>query len=313
MYSKLLSWVALLGLALGPVLGALAQGTSPSTSPAVATAASAPGEIKAARVRGEVMVRNRTTNVSQRVENGMSLYQGSIITTPADGSVILIFANGASINVGSDTELDVEQFTQDPFGDPFSPATSTAEPSRSNTKLNLSRGEIVGKVLKLNIDQGSTFNVQTPVGAAGIRGTIFRIVYRPSGTGAAFTISTAEGEVIYTGQSGQEVPVPLNQEIVVDVTIQNGEVVAQVVAAPADIAPAALDQIEAEVTAGVQEQQTLSFASPGTGGTPPSNSNPPAENPPPSDPPQSPPAPDLPPAPGPITPPSRTTPGDGQL
>ena len=53
------------------------------------------------------------------------------------------------------------------------------EPGTSVTKLNLTRGELVGRVVHLNVDKGSEFTVRTPVGAAGIRGTIFRIIFRP--------------------------------------------------------------------------------------------------------------------------------------
>ena len=74
------------------------------------------------------------------------------------------------------------------------------EPGTSTTKLNLSKGELVGKVVHLNVDKGSEFTVQTPVGAAGIRGTTFRIIFRPGPDGKAFfSVTTADGRVVFTG------------------------------------------------------------------------------------------------------------------
>jgi len=66
-------------------------------------------------------------------------------------------------SLGDDALLDIEEFTQQPFKDDFSPADATAEPSTSTTKLKLARGELVGKVAKLKKEQGSTFTVGTPV------------------------------------------------------------------------------------------------------------------------------------------------------
>lgn len=62
---------------------------------------------------------------------------------------------------------------------------------------------MVGNVKTLNHAAESMFSVSTPAGAAGIRGTTFRIVYRPTGNGQAFNyqLSTSEGVVIFEGTS----------------------------------------------------------------------------------------------------------------
>jgi hypothetical protein len=98
-------------------------------------------------------------------------------------------------------------------------AALTSEPTVSRTNLRLEFGEMVGNVKTLNRAAGSTFSVSTPAGAAGIRGTTFRIVYRPTGDGQAFnfTLSTSEGVVQFDGltlDGAVAVDVPLGQEIV---------------------------------------------------------------------------------------------------
>jgi hypothetical protein len=134
----------------------------------------------------------------------MEIAQGAVVTTARGSSVILAFSNGATVNVGADSQLDIEQFTQDPFSRGVNLGSLVQEPTVSTTKLKLTYGELVSKVAKLNAAGGSTFEVSTPVGAAGIRGTTFRIVYRvDSATGRAqFSLATLEGVVTMTLANG---------------------------------------------------------------------------------------------------------------
>lgn len=132
------------------------------------------------------------------------------VSTEAGGSLILVFSNGATTKLGENSELVIDEFLQDPFGN-LRVSTTDKEPTQSSTKISLNRGELVGDV-KLR-DQDSEFIVNTPVGAAGIRGTVFRIVFRPdpNNSGKAFfQLTTASGQVVYTapGTGGNANPVP---------------------------------------------------------------------------------------------------------
>lgn len=183
-------------------------------------AAQDPGKIIARGVKGKVTAREKAADPSVNpvtVTNNMELRQGQIITTEGTASVVLIFGNGTVVNLGTDSVLDIDTFTMDPSDAPLNPDTIVNEPTVSKTKINLTKGELVGKVAKLNKAGGSDFTVQTPVGAAGIRGTTFRIVYRPGGTGQAFfSLTTIEGSVDVT-LADQAIPVSsvgANQEVV---------------------------------------------------------------------------------------------------
>jgi len=214
MQTKLLSGILILGLlAVSPLKAA-----APAIPPATAN-----GTIVAKAVKGEVIAVS-PTGVRTRIENNSSVAPSSDVLTGKDSSVVLVFSNGATVNLGSESDLNIEKFTQDPFGKEMSFSAITEEPTKSNTKLKLNRGELVGKVAKLKKDQGSTFDVSTPVGAAGIRGTTFRIVYRPDGTGKAFfSMTTLEGNVEVTLAVSGQVNVPVtvgdNKEITVDVNV----------------------------------------------------------------------------------------------
>ena len=221
MHSKLLSWLCLLGFFAVFTLQASAQ------QPA--------GWIKAAKVTGEVTATDKATNVTTAVANNQNLAQGAIVRTAKGASVVLVFSNGATVNLGTESELDVEQFTQDPFSGTMDASTMTDEPTTSTTKLKLTRGELVGKVAHLKTTQGSSFNINTPVGAAGIRGTTFRIVYRPDGTGKAFfSLTTVEGNVeLSTAAANGTVTPPVavtdNKEVVLaDITVTVNDQTGQV-------------------------------------------------------------------------------------
>ena len=190
---------------------------------AVRVSAQGAERIVAARVRGDVSVTIKATNARSQVIDGTEISQGSIVTTAKDSSVVLIFSNGATINLGTESTLDIEQFIQDPFSTPINTATVTEEPSKSTTKLMLTRGELVGKVAKLRKDQGSSFTVGTPVGAAGIRGTVFRVVYKPDGSGKAFfalTVQVGDVGFAFTGSVNAPASVTDNNEISGELNVQ---------------------------------------------------------------------------------------------
>lgn len=191
------------------------------TAPA-APGAMVVGAIKAANVRGTVKKVNLIDKTEAPLRNGDTLIQDhAIVTGGGDSSVILVFANGSTVKVGHESRLEIKEFLIDPLqSDVANVAALTNEPTSSRTNLRLEFGEMVGNVKTLNRAAGSSFTVSTPAGAAGIRGTIFRIVYRPAGDGRAFNyqLSTSEGIVLFEGQTqagAAAVDVPLGQEIAV--------------------------------------------------------------------------------------------------
>ena len=224
-----------------------------------------PGAIKAVKVEGEVF---KLTHDGQSVKltEGALLTESDTVTTGKSSSVVLVFMNGSSIKVAPESKLAIEEFKMDPLDEPIEVSKLKSEPSVSKTKLNLAYGEMVGEVKHLNKDKGSTFDIETPVGAAGIRGTTFRIVFRPSGDGKAFnfTLSTAEGVVLFTGSvaGAKGVDVPQDKEVVVtaqvDPTTQT--ITSLEVSTPQPISPEATQAITTTVTTVInQAQQTTTF------------------------------------------------------
>lgn len=208
-FLKLISWVLLCG-----ILSVAAQ-------TAVAESARTPGHIVAAKVRGSVIATNLADQTPIDLKDGSIISQNYVVTTGAGSGVILLLSNGATLNLGPESTLSIDEFLQDPFAEEIALADLKEEPTTSVTKLHLSRGELVGNVKKIKAEEGSSFTVNTPVGAAGIRGTTFRIVFRPDASGRVFfTLSTAEGRVVFEAPATQEqVSVPTGQEVVVTVDV----------------------------------------------------------------------------------------------
>jgi hypothetical protein len=184
-------------------------------------AARVAGRIIAAKVQGTVVATSRVDQSQKTLASGDEIAEKYEVKTGADSSVILVFANGATANLGSDSVLVIEDFLMDPFAGDLSVSDMKEEPTSSKTTLNLTRGEMVGNVKHLREDRGSSFTVNTPVGAAGIRGTTFRIVFKPDANGQmTFTLSTSEGRVLLSGTSGSQVEVGGQQEVSVAVDVQ---------------------------------------------------------------------------------------------
>jgi hypothetical protein len=264
MNSSVLRFVFVALFAIGLSLQAVAQSNAGTTLP------TKPGAIKVGKVTGTVRCLSADAQ-ARELKVGDIVIETDTITTDKGALVVLVFANGASVKLGSDTVLKIEEFKMDPLDEDVVVAKLEREPSSSTTKLLMTRGELVGDVKHLNYDKGSTFNITTPVGAAGIRGTTFRIVFRPSGDGKSFTfqLSTADGRVAFEGtvQAPADVSVPQGEELVVtaeatvDPTTGAVEVTkVDVPAATTTISPEASAQItQAVVTAITEAAQTVTI------------------------------------------------------
>jgi len=167
----------------------IAQQTQPPASPPAAPAASpaAPaannsqprGYIAVMRVTGEAYVFEAGDTLRFALRTGSLVSAGQQIATGPKANVMLAFSNGATVTIGENAIVAVDEFTQTPFSEMFKMAEATKEPSISKTRLNLVRGEVLANVKKLNSSEGSFFEVKTPIGVAGIRGTTFEISYFP--------------------------------------------------------------------------------------------------------------------------------------
>jgi hypothetical protein len=172
------------------------------------------GQIVAARVQGTVTSASKPGAIGVPLREGDTVDEDATIVTETGASVILVFSNGATVDLAGDSRLKISEFVQDPFASDLKASEIKQETGTSVTRLFLTKGELVGRVAHLNVDQGSEFTVKTPVGAAGIRGTFFRHIFRPDRHGKAFiSVETFEGLIVVTGLAAGPVEIPAGRKL----------------------------------------------------------------------------------------------------
>lgn len=176
-----------------------------------------PVTVIAVQVRGSVVVQHGEALETDKVVDGTQLGKADIITTAAQSSVMLVIPNGTVVALKEKSRLKISVALQSALqGDEPVIATAAgaepAEPGVSSTSFELSFGEMLTRVRKLN--PSSTFEVQTPVSVAAVRGTVFEISYQPGAKGdAQYQLSTASGLVQVKPHTGQMVAVSANQQM----------------------------------------------------------------------------------------------------
>jgi len=162
--------------------------------------AKAIGNIKILEVKGGSASVTMPDGSSTPATAGEFIQQGATVKTGSGSSVSLLFDNGALIVVEPKSELSVDEFTTDPFNyEGIDYKTLSKEPSKSVTKLMVKDGLIGVDVVSLNSQ--SKFEIATPVGTAGVRGTRFGVSFN-SATNRA-NVVVVIGSVSVSSPRGQ--------------------------------------------------------------------------------------------------------------
>jgi hypothetical protein len=173
------------------------------------------GAFSANMVVGNVTYKAGMTGEYAPLATGTILHQGAVIKTGAESSVSIEFSSGATAMVRPNTEIEVAKFEQALFsGD----VPELEEPAVSNTVMNLLSGEVVSSVKKLKTS--SEYVVNSPIGAAGVRGTFFSVVYDP--VTKTMKVSTLFGSVRVSVPNGTIAETANTDEQVI---VNNGQLV----------------------------------------------------------------------------------------
>lgn len=137
------------------------------------------------------------------LKQGTVLTAGSVITTAAESHVDLYLGiNGPLVRVKEDTTLGIDKLTY----------TDTGADAVIETQLNLQKGMLIGNVRKLAA--ASRYEIKTPSGVAGIRGTDYvithtMILFIIKGLGhVAYILPDGSGNILSESVSGGEAFVP---------------------------------------------------------------------------------------------------------
>jgi hypothetical protein len=152
---------------------------------------------------GDVKIATTSNNQTKAPTKGAILKQGQVIMTGAKSKASLAFENGIVMEVAPSSKFIIQEFQQAPWDvAPEKLAEMKTEPSKSKTTGFLEYGDIITGVKKLK--PGSSLEVTTPLGTAGIRGTDFQTtaVRNSDGTPKSFSVGVASGEVGVTSAGG---------------------------------------------------------------------------------------------------------------
>lgn len=163
------------------------------------------GALIIASVEGQVTVVNNETQASlpaAKVVAGGVIYDGHTIKTGPGSKMILLLTNGTVATVKAESSLNIKKFTQEKFDmSKMNLSDLKGEPSRSETVIDIEIGDMVVDVKKL--DKKSSFNIESPVGTAGIRGTVpaISVIKMPDG-GFQQQTSMLRGAIAFTPRGG---------------------------------------------------------------------------------------------------------------
>ena len=97
---------------------------------------------------------------------------------PTGWKCFALLSNGTVVTITENSKMRVDSFDQEPFESPGDSVEDfKEEPSSSNALVDLEVGSLVVQTKKLN--KKSNFEINSPLGVAGIRGTEFKIGFDP--------------------------------------------------------------------------------------------------------------------------------------
>lgn len=171
-----------------------------------------PGKIQVLSVEGTVEVSEIPAGTPMPAKVEQILHQKHRLVTGKDSQVILLFSNGSTITVGPDSTFSIEEFLQKPFDLAATDfRTLPAEPTSSHTSVTLQKSSLIGNIRKLK--KGSSLDIVTPVGVAGIRGTLLQVRSWVQGGRTYMAVAVAEGAVEVTTNAGEKISVRAGFEV----------------------------------------------------------------------------------------------------
>ena len=208
------------------LFGVSAQESDPTQADDGSSSDRKPGITVIVDAAGAVQIIDKPNGRPRPAKKGDQIPVEGILVTGADGRANLALSNGAFFQILENSKFSIESFEQSPFEVVFADgalinkkdveefkvaetvlpnleATNDSwnslpsEPSTSKANLKLVYGAMIGESKKLK--KGSEMQISTPVGAAGIRGTVWSFSQKPLGGKDSNqfqgSLAVAEGQV----------------------------------------------------------------------------------------------------------------------
>ena len=146
---------------------------------------------------------------------GKKISAKTILTTGKTGKVSLLFSNGTLITIKPGSRFYLRKYKQleAVVEDLAPPGKLEEEPTKSELSAHLDFGDLIVKAPKLK--KGSSMNLSSPIGTAGIRGTMFQFmaVRNPVTGDIMGGINLVSGDIEFTDTDGNTVTILSGQSI----------------------------------------------------------------------------------------------------
>ena len=159
-------------------------------------------------LKGKVSVVSPSDVNGTAATENQFLSPGNSLVTDEDSEALLLLTNGTTLSVGANTTFELKAFYQDGFDAGKDKVGSLKEEASPSTVLiDLKVGDLVVDVKKLR--KKSNFDISTPLGVAGIRGTSFKLIALAEAT----TLSVLTGRVDFVSPAKESFQVEASQVI----------------------------------------------------------------------------------------------------
>lgn len=196
----------------------------------------APGAYSAGTVKGDVSYKHPGAAQFMPLAAGVALPPGAVIKTGPNSSALIVFGSGSTTSIEANSQIEISKFVQDVFSGPV-PVDS--EPAISETEIKVIDGGVTSKVNKLK--KGSSFVINTPVGAAGVRGTVFKVFFNK--TSGKASIQVTEGRVQFTDAAGKGTMVEAGKKITAEFTKDDANNTTSIKLDVSDLTPEEIQQV----------------------------------------------------------------------
>ena len=146
---------------------------------------------------GDVSVMKEGTDDYEPAGPEMELKVGDTIKTGGNSSAEIIFFDGSTMEMEAGTEIEILSLDL------------ACDTGVTTITLEQTIGTTISRVTKL-LDPGSSYEIETSTGVAGVRGSIVIVTVGGNGT----TLVTNEGGDIYAIWQGMELPIPVGQTLI---------------------------------------------------------------------------------------------------
>ena len=171
-----------------------------------------------ASIEGEVSSLNLIDDFKVNMSSsyvGKKISSKTILTTGKTGKVSLLFSNGTLITIKPGSRFYLRKYKQleAVVEDLTPPGKLEEEPTKSELSAHLDFGDLIVKAPKLK--KGSSMNLSSPIGTAGIRGTMFQFmaVRNPVTGDIMGGINLVSGDIEFTDTDGNTVTILSGQSI----------------------------------------------------------------------------------------------------